>query len=152
MTNTTFAVGETVAFTSRLNWYYFKVSVRLWACVKWLAEGAKGRLIRPVCLLLHNVWWPFLAMTSVFIQMKEGFTDWDSILTVCLRWKREANGFWHVVDMAECTAGLNAWMLPSKSSNRKHPQSSKHLFNMQLLRNWMTLVKCIQIKMKVINK
>lgn len=65
-------------------------------------------------------------MTSAFIQMKDGFYDLDSTLPACLRWKRETNGFWHVVDRAEYTAGLNS-RIPSQSSNDKHPQTSESL-------------------------
>lgn len=65
-------------------------------------------------------------MTSAFIQMKDGFYDLDSTLPACLRWKREMNGFWHVVDRAEYTAGLNSH-IPSQSSNDKHPQTSESL-------------------------
>lgn len=65
-------------------------------------------------------------MTSAFIQMKDGFYDLDSTLPACLRWKRETNGFWHVVDRAEYTAGLNS-RIPSQSSNDEHPQTSESL-------------------------
>lgn len=100
--------------------------VRLWACGKWLGSGTDKQKTNSTCLSPFCIMFGDLFSYDQCIHPNErGFYDRDSILATCLRCKREANGFWHVVDMAECTAGLNACMLPSQSSNNKCPQSPR---------------------------